>query len=157
MGERHTQKNSEGERREGVREVCLLMAVWRLQCQVTYRKEVVVLFLSLWPSLVSLLLSPSEVDSLCFPSAFCCLSEVMCQKSQVKWWTVWFEREKLPMWGAWCWRRHWETVITMLAQSTGPCCMLKWLFGRGLREKVYLNHFMYVCVWGMHSSGTTQQ
>lgn len=24
--------------------------------------------------------------------------------------------------------------------------MLKWLFGPGLREKVYLNHFMCVCV-----------
>lgn len=38
-----------------------------------------------------------------------------------------------------------DTVITMLAQSTGPCCMFKWLFDPGLREKVYLNH-LYMCV-----------
>lgn len=42
MGERHRQERERG----NWKEVCLLVAVWRLQCQVTYRKEVVVLSFS---------------------------------------------------------------------------------------------------------------
>lgn len=41
-GERHRWEWERG----SWKEVCLLMAVWRLQCQVTYRKEVVVLSFS---------------------------------------------------------------------------------------------------------------